>query len=112
MRSGIAWDRGVRAYALELVEEAETPLAKNSLREALLNGAENWGQYSQGGGSLIYDADIAARICSPSELKRKRGGELQPSRSETWLDCQARALRQAESLVKLAIERTSERGKE
>lgn len=109
-RAGSTWRRAVKTYALELVEEAETPLTKETLRESLLNGAECWSQYSQGGCSLIYDADIAARLCPPSELKRKRGGSLQPSRSETWLDCQARALHQAESLVRKAIERTSERG--
>jgi hypothetical protein len=95
MRSGIAWDRGVRAYALELLEgmEGEFSAAK------LLNGAENWGAYSYGGSALIWNCDIAERLCSPSELKRKRGGELKPNASETWLDFQARALSQAARLI-------------
>ena len=98
-----AWQRGVNTYALELVEQAETPLTSENLRETLLNGAADWGQYSYGGCSLIYDTDIAERLCSPSALKRKRGGELQPSTRETWLDCQARALWQAEAMIKRAL---------
>lgn len=44
---------------------------------------------------LIYDGDIAERLCTPSEYKRKRGGDFQPNSRETWLDVQARALYQA-----------------
>jgi hypothetical protein len=100
-----AWQRGVNLYALELVEQAETPLTTESLRKTLLNGAQDWHQYSEGGCALIWDADIAERLCSPSELKRKRGGELQPSTRETWLDLQTRALWQAEAIVKRALKR-------
>jgi len=94
-----AWSRGVQAYALELLEnltDEDLPLA---LPPALLNGARDWRQYSEGGCALIYDADIAERLCSPSELKRTRGGERQPNSSESWLDCQARALNQAARLI-------------
>ena len=65
-------------------------------------GASDWQQYSEGGCALVYDADIAERLCSKSELKRVRGGERQPNARETWLDCQARALGQAASLVRRA----------
>lgn len=61
----------------------------------MMNGAKNWKEYSYGGCALIYDKDIAETLCTPSELKRKRGGELQPNSTETWLDVQARALYQA-----------------
>jgi len=90
-----AWGRGVEIYAQELIESLERPYSK----AALLNGAENWRAYSYGGSALIYDADIAERLCSPSELKRKKGGELPPNSRETWLDVQARALSQAARLV-------------
>jgi hypothetical protein len=89
-----AWSKGVELYAEELRES----LAENNLpatRENLLNGARDWNEYSYGGCALIYDADIAERLCSPSELKKKKGGDLQPNSRETWLDCQARALSQA-----------------
>jgi len=65
----------------------------------LLNGADNWTQYSEGGCALIYDGDIAERTCSPSALKRTRNGERNPNRNETWLDVQTRALNQACSRI-------------
>lgn len=61
----------------------------------LLNGADNWNQYSRGGCYLVYDADIAELLCTPSELKRTRNGERRPNGREEWLDVQARALHQA-----------------
>jgi len=89
-----AWSKGVEIYAEELREF----LAKNNLpstKENMLNGAQDWTQYSCGGSSLIYDADIAERLCSPSEYKKTRGGARAPNARETWLDTQARALSQA-----------------
>ena len=100
-----AWGRGVHAYATELVESLDAPADLSNetlLRKAMLNGADDWRQYSEGGCALVYDADIAERICSPSELKRCKGGERQPNARETWLECQARALGQAASLVRRA----------
>jgi hypothetical protein len=93
-----AWAKGVELYAEDLREH----LAENNLtatKENLLNGASNWKEYSYGGCSLIYDADIAERLCNPSELKRTDNGRLQPNRDENWLDCQARALFQASRIV-------------
>lgn len=98
-----AWSRGVKAYALELVEELEeraayegrNPEPGKECREWMLNGAQDWNQYSWGGSSLIYDADIAERLCTPSELKKTCNGERRPNSREEWLDTQARALFQA-----------------
>ena len=90
-----AWGRGVKTYALELLEGLEGEYNAS----ALLNGAENWRAFSYGGCALIYDADIAARLCNPSEFKRKNGGCLPPNSRETWLDVQARALSQAARLI-------------
>ena len=93
-----AWKRGVFAYAHELAADAAgctwvtTP---KTIEEALLNGATSWREYSDGGNSLIYDADIAERLCSPSELRRSLDGKRKPNRRERWLDVQARALTQA-----------------
>lgn len=101
-----AWDKGVASYAVEIAEtlqriygDADLPVQVKTLQSAMLNGAENWRAYSHSGCSFIYDGDIAERLCTPSELKRKRGGELQPNSNETWLDVQARALRHAACLV-------------
>lgn len=98
-----AWGRGVNAYALELVEElreraayeGRNPEPGKECREWMLNGAQDWNQYSWGGSSLIYDGDIAERLCTPSELKKTRHGERRPNSREEWLDTQARALTQA-----------------
>lgn len=105
-----AWDKGVTKYALELVEQLgeqinggyfeELDLTESKkVRAALLNGATDWGQYSWGGCSLIYDSDIAERLCCPSELKKTRNGERRPNSREEWLDVQARALFQAANRV-------------
>lgn len=105
-----AWSRGVKAYALELVDELEEAIengyfeaedleAPKLLRKQLLNGASDWDQYSWGGCSLIYDSDIAERLCSPSELKKTRNGERRPNSREEWLDTQARALYQASNMI-------------
>jgi hypothetical protein len=97
-----AWSRAVHTYAVELVESLEdgADLANEvMLQKALLNGASSWAQYSEGGCALVYNADIAERLCSPSELKRVRGGERQPNSRETWLECQSRALWQAHKVI-------------
>ena len=109
-----AWDKGVTQYALELVEQLgeqigggyfdEWDLAEpKKVRAALLNGAADWKQYSWGGCALIYDSDIAKRLCCPSELKKTRNGERRPNSREEWLDTQARALFQAANRVCLHI---------
>ena len=97
-----AWSKGVKDYALELLDD----LPKNvnygsveSLKADMLNGARDWNQYSWGGCSLIYDADIAERTCSPSELKKTKNGERRPNSREEWLDVQARALYQAANKI-------------
>lgn len=98
-----AWDKGVAVYALELLDEVaeridyeeKEPETRAEFKEYALNGATNWSQYSWGGSSLIYDYDIAERLCTPSELKKTRGGERRPNSREEWLDVQARALQQA-----------------
>ena len=98
-----AWDKAVTLYALDLLEDVQEgadnmerlPLDGAELERWALNGASCWEQYSNGGCSICYDADIAARVCTPSELKRTDGGMNAPNSRETWLDVQARALYQA-----------------
>ena len=65
-----AWGRGVKLYAYELVEALEVETVEEITKELLLNGADSWDKFSYGGCSLIYDCDIAERICTPSELKK------------------------------------------
>ena len=107
-RTRSAWDRGVKAYALELLEDLRENLSYYSLEEfasprifgkCLLNGAHNWYEYSWGGCSYIYSEDIARRLCTPSELRRLDNGHRLPNSREEWLDTQGRALRQAAYLI-------------
>lgn len=98
-----AWSKAVTLYALDLLKDIQwsandverLPLDGAELEQWALNGASCWEQYSNGGCSICYDADIAARVCTPSELKCKHGGMYEPNSRETWLDVQARALHQA-----------------
>ena len=98
-----AWDKAVTLYALDLLDDVQEgadnmerlPLDGAELERWALNGASCWEQYSNGGCSICYDADIAARVCTASELKRTDGGMNNPNSRETWLDVQARALYQA-----------------
>ena len=96
-----AWSRGVKAYALELIEDTlpeEFEVLEFPAFD-FMNGASSWHDYSYGGCSLLFDSDIAERLCTPSELKRKDGGRLPPNSQESWLDVQTRALRQACGLI-------------
>ena len=106
-----AWRRGVINYAWELIyniEQSHNYLGLKGddnwnikeLEKAMLNGADNWSQYSWGGCSLIYDSDIAQELCTPSELKKTDNGRRRPNNREQWLDVQARALLQAAHLIK------------
>jgi hypothetical protein len=90
-----AWRKAIQVYALELLEGVEGELT----RESLLNGAQNWKDYSEDGRALIYHDHIAERLCTPSELKRCKGGELPPNSRKTWFECQTLALSQAAALI-------------
>ena len=103
-----AWQRGVRTYAVELFDELVDHrnlqdgdiLTDKVTEKELLNGADDWLQYSYGGCAEIYDGDICERLYPPSVVQKKREGELPPHRDETWLDVQAKALKQAASRVR------------
>ena len=95
------WTNGVNEYAEELKAIFEDNYGGDGLpmtKDRLLNGASSWGEYSWGGNSLIYDEDIAERLATPSEIKRrtlKDGLSSWANSAEQWLDVQARALSQA-----------------
>ena len=105
-----AWERGVKAYAEELIEDlceavksgwidADDLSSRRLFEKAMLNGASSWREYSEGGCSLIYDRDIAARLCAPWELRKTDGGRKNPNNSESWIDVQSRALYQAAQMI-------------
>lgn len=104
-----AWGRGVAKYALDLLEYLQECGVKEidphspSFLKQCLNGASDWKQYSEGGNSLIYDWEIAERLCTPKEAakllkKLNRGGSVNQM-EDTLLQTQARALNQAFRLV-------------
>lgn len=101
-----AWNNGVKTYTVELLDDAasnrecEEFASLQELKEAILNGASDWMQYSEGGCALVYNQDIAERLCSPSELKRTKNGTNNPNNRENWVQVQARALFQAWELIK------------
>ena len=98
-----AWKRGVKEYTDELLDNLEEksqyyerlPKDEKELKEWMLNGAMDCKDYSYAYCSLKYDSQIAERLCTPSELKKKDGGRLAPNSQESWLDVQVRALYQA-----------------
>lgn len=108
-----AWNRGVKEYMQEflgLVKEYRKLNENNEVRKVtiteLLNGARDWEQYSYGGCSLIYDEDIAERLCPPSMQKKKKDHRR---RDTPWLDVQARALGEAAAaLIRLVNKMSKE----
>ena len=103
-----AYKRGVKKYADELLDNLEKmariykrlPKDENELKKWILKGARDWEDYSYGGYSLKLDRQIAERLCTPSELKKKDDGRLAPSRYKNWLDVQILALGHAYLRIK------------
>ena len=104
------WERAVRDYALEMISQCEE---KNitSYKELINHAdAKNMDDYaiakdlSEGGCFEICNADIAKRLCTPSELKRctRKDGTIRDLPHETWIDVQTRAVYQAILLLKRA----------
>lgn len=104
-----AWQKGVKHYAVMIVEylDVEDITRADIANKVLLNGADNWRHYSYGGCALVYDADIAETLCTPSELRKvtRKDGTISQNvnRRENWLDVQARALYQANILINRCI---------
>jgi hypothetical protein len=93
-----AWNRGVKVYALSLLKNLKANYSGrdlvnvDTLKKALLNGADNWQQYSYSGHALTFDYDIGQILCSPSDFKRFGLKKRRDISSETWLDIQTMAL--------------------
>ena len=104
------WDKGVKEYAYMLLDDLfsykdyKSITNFKSLHKELLDGATNWRQFSYICCTLFMAEDIAKTLCSPSELKKCKNGMLRPNKKEQWLDVQARALFQAENLIKSCVE--------
>lgn len=93
-----AWDRGVVQYVEDFLQGLEDYQINDSpiecleqLLPVLLNGAKDWRDYSNGGCALVYDEDIAERLCTPAQLRDFQAGVPRMLRRD-WLELQARAL--------------------
>ena len=112
------WERGVKSYALEMLENVEDTTAPactltlgqlinhvgyNSVKIGMFANQYNACQeVSWGGNFEIYNGDIAERLASPTEIKkctRKDGSLRNPNSRESWLDVQTRAIWQAIMLI-------------
>lgn len=101
-----AWQRGVIDYAILILERAESydEFGQLPISEyALLDGAADWHEYAASGCGLIYNCNICAALCSPSERARLHDGRRAPNASETWVDVEARALAQAWALLRAKL---------
>lgn len=99
-----AWNTGVKEYAESLLCDGEISSSESfgsvkELEKALLDGCEDWKEYSYNGMSLIYNYHICKALCPISEQRKKQFGMLPPNSRETWLDVQARALFQAGIII-------------
>ena len=110
-----AWNRGVKAFAIDLLDELDDNISNGWVdaddlnnwtltEKAMLNGANDWNHYAWSGCGLCYNSQIAEALCTPSELKRTHKGALKPNKYEDWLDVYARAMYQAAALVQDAID--------
>ena len=106
-----AWEKGVLDYTYDLAENVfdgikciyldpfEVEITEYMVVKYCYNEAGNAREYSYVGCALIYNEDIAVQLCTVGELRRCNFGSKQPNKRETWLDVQARALSDAETLL-------------
>lgn len=90
-----AWGKGVKEYAIEMLESIENVDAiqsKEELKKAILNGADSFRDYSYGGCALIYNADIAVRLCNRTELKRRKAESVNRTPTKIGLTCRQERL--------------------
>ena len=104
------WKRAVRDYALWIISKC----AKKDITsyKELLNhvDAARMTDYalakalSEGGCFEIRNADIAKRLCTPSQLKRvmHKDGTIRDLPDASWIDVQTHAIYQAIFLLKRA----------
>ena len=108
-----AWSRGVRAYALDLLDNIEE-MSNYEMsnfgeylaisEEVALNGAGCWSNYAAGGCGLVYTSAILERLCTASELRRlNRSGRSDIDE----IEIEGRALFQAWRLIAENLDKLS-----
>lgn len=104
------WEQAVRDYALEMISQCDkTDITSykqipNHCNAASMTDYAIARDLSKGGCFEIYDADIAKRLCTPSQLKRvtRKDGTVRDLPRGSWIDVQTRAVYQAILLIKHA----------
>lgn len=104
------WERAVRDYALEMISQCDKKDITSYKQIPNHCDAKNMTDYalakalSEGGCFEIYEADIAKRLCTPSQLKKvvHKDGTVRDLPCETWIDVQTRAIYQAILLLSAA----------
>ena len=105
VRPGLSiWDAGVHRYAVDIFTNyienrclsiyIDASMLETVTEKGLLNGADNWQQYSISGNTLIYTDDICMRLFGRKPL---------PNEVKDWLGIQAQALQQAAQLILQAV---------
>lgn len=108
------WDRGIAAYAFDLIDYyyaidvISHPDADGNVpaptERTFLNGATSWYEYAAGAcaAALICDESIIKRLFPPSVVKRSRwaaGGYRCPVSGHTLISIEGVALRRAYSII-------------
>lgn len=101
-----AWDRGVKAYALDILSEfdewrefseSQGVEAPELNERTALNGAKDWHQWAEGGCGLVYNYAIAERLYTPARVARLPKGF-------DYLAEETRAVKRAWRLISRTIE--------
>lgn len=109
------WSAAVKEDAVAMVEDgdfnsnivslkelAENCLNYGSLEDKDLENSHIWRLckwVSEGGNFRIYDSEICEHYGTPSEIKKKDHGRLDPNSQETWIDIQSRGIYQSFMLI-------------
>lgn len=112
-----AKNKAVREYALEILDRVITDgdderrehWSIDKLRDLLLNGAfdyykpydeqAHWKRYSEGGCSLIWNIEIAQRVCTDNQYKKLEDKINSGNDTHDWVMIQAGALYEAALLI-------------
>lgn len=108
-----AWDKGVYAFAVRILDAYESrtawqredllPNNKAAFIECLRRSWGNWSAFDHNTAHPLTAEAVCKALCSPSEAKKKKNGILPPNAFESWADVATRAYSQAaDKLVKIA----------
>lgn len=98
------WNRGIAAYASDLMDWYEMDVVPAPTERTFLNGATSWYEYAADGcgAALIYNESIIKRLFPPSVVKRSRwaaGGYRCPISGADFISIEAVALERAYSII-------------